>query len=84
MLYLNQLDHRHVPFYHNASGGGVPEDRRNVATSGCGLCSMCMTVDRLTCRELELTDCVKLAEESGANWFFGVDMSILGPVVAEQ
>lgn len=24
------------------------------------------------------------AEESGANWFFGVDMSILGPVVAEQ
>ena len=45
MRYLNQLDYRHVPFYHNASGGGVPEDRRNVATSGCGLCSMCMTVD---------------------------------------
>ena len=45
MLYVNQLEYRDIPYQHNMAHGGAPEDRRNVATSGCGLCSACMIVD---------------------------------------
>ena len=36
MYYVNQLGYPHVYYYHNAEGGGVREDRRNIGTSGCG------------------------------------------------
>lgn len=84
MLFLCQLDYRHIPYNHNAAHGGAPEDRRNVATSGCGLCSLCMIVDQLTTKTLELTDCVRLSEENGANHGFGTDLRILGPIVADM
>lgn len=84
MLYLNQNDYRHVPYRHNVSRGGVAPERQNVATSGCGLCSMCMVVDQLTVGQLPLEDCVTLAEQSGANWRVGCDMTILGPAAAAR
>ena len=84
MLYLNQLDYAHIPYNHNVAKGGVPEERRCVATSGCGLCSACMIVDHLTTSHLSLEECVKLAEENGANRKMGCDMRVLGPIVAER
>ena len=84
MLYLNQLDYRGVPYRHNIKNGGVPPERQNVATSGCGLCSVCMIVDQLTVYSLSVPDCAALAEASGANWRVGCDMTILGPAAARR
>lgn len=84
MLYLNQLEYPHIPYNHNIANGGVPEERRCVSTSGCGLCSVCMVIDQLTTESLSIGDCVALSESSGANLGVGTDMRILGPVVAEK
>ena len=84
MLYVNQLEYRDIPYQHNMAHGGAPEDRRNVATSGCGLCSACMIVDELTDKTLGLEECVRLSEQSGANLELGTSMSVLGPVIAEK
>ena len=84
MLYLNQLKYRHLKYNHNVKNGGVPEERRCVATSGCGLCSLCMIVDHLTTQTLGLEECVKLSENSGANHGLGTDLRILSPIIAEK
>ena len=84
MLYVNQLEYKDIPYQHNMGNGGAPEDRRNVATSGCGLCCACMVVDGLTDKKLEIADCVRLSEENGANLDVGTDMTVLGPIIAEK
>ena len=84
MLYLNQRDYSHIPYMHDTDRGGAPAERRNVGTSGCGLCCLCMLVEHLTGQILELTECVRLSEESGANFCAGCAMRILGPIVAER
>lgn len=84
MLYLNQNEYGHIPYMHGTDQGGAPVERRNVGTSGCGLCSLCMVVDHLTMKQLDLTECVRLSEKYGANHVLGTDMSILGPIVANM
>ena len=84
MKYLNQLEHRHIRYEHNVENGGVPEERRNVATSGCGLCCACMMVDILTDKELTIEECVELSVGCAANYKVGTSMRRLGPVVAEK
>ena len=84
MLYLNQLKYRHIPYNHNVKNGGVPEERRCVATSGCGICSLCMIVEHLTTDTLTIEECVKLSESSGANHGLGTDLEILAPIVAKK
>ena len=84
MLYMNQRDYRHIPYMHDLDHGGAPEERRNVATSGCGLCSMCMIVDHLTTKSLTLEECVRLSEENGANRKPGTSLRVLGPILAEM
>ena len=84
MLYLNQLDYRHIHYEHNVENGGVPQERRNVATSGCGLCSACMVVDHLTAHHLSLDECIRLSYSTGANRHVGTRMMLLGPAVAEK
>lgn len=85
MRYINQLQYRHVP-YRTHVKMDVPETEklRNVARSGCGLCSACMAVEQLTNYSLDVEDCVKLSEGCGANHGRGTDMEILGPVIAEH
>lgn len=83
MKFINQNDYPHVKYNHNVANGGVPEERRCVESSGCGLCAGIMMVDALTTMSLALEDCVKLSENSGANHGLGTDMNILGPVLAK-
>ena len=52
MKYVNQLAYRDTPYEHDQKRGGAPPDKRNVATSGCGICSLCMIVENLTDRRL--------------------------------
>lgn len=84
MLYLNQLDYRHIHYEHNIANGGVPQERRNVATSGCGLCSACMVVGNLTPVRPTVEEMVKLTLECGANERVGSRLRILGPAIAEK
>lgn len=84
MKFINQNDYPHVKYVHNVKNGGVPEWRQCVETSGCGLCAGIMMVDALTDKELALEECVKLAENSGANHGLGTDMNILGPVLSKK
>lgn len=84
MFYLNQREYSHIPYMHDLDHGGAAEKLRNLGTSGCGLCCACMVVEHLTGKTLELIQCIRLSEESGANHCPGCDMSILGPAVAEQ
>ena len=66
MLYLNQRKFYDVPYNHNVDFGGAPEERRNVGTSGCGICCMSMVVNHLTGKDFPVKDCVRLAESCGA------------------
>ena len=84
MLYLNQLDYRHIHYEHNIANGGVPQERRNVATSGCGVCSACMMVDQLTSTHLSIEECIRLVYQVGASRFVGTRMAILGPALADK
>ena len=84
MVYLNQKGYPHIHYMHGTSTGGVPKKYRNVGTSGCGLCSACMMVDRLTTQKLEIEEAVRLSEDNGANITAGTRMAILGPVLAEK
>jgi len=84
MLYINQNDYSHVPYQHNMANGGAPVERRNVGTSGCGLCSACMVVEHLTPHHLSVEECVRLSEDNGANLKPGTSMRVLGPVLAEK
>lgn len=84
MLYLNQLDYRHIHYEHNLDNGGVAPERRNVATSGCGLCCVCMVVAHLTGESLSVEDCVQMAVECGANRKIGTRMPLLGTAAAQR
>ena len=84
MLYLNQLEHAHVPYITNTKNDEVVDKVGNVARSGCGPCCLCMTVDALTTKTLPIEECIKLSEGCGANYGRGTDMSMLAPVVAER
>ena len=83
MLYLNQLDYPDIPYCHNMDHGGVPEERRKISTSGCGICSACMIVEHLTTKTLSIEECVELSYRSGANRQIGTRMEHLGPLVAQ-
>ena len=84
MLFICQNEYPHIRYQHNVANGGVPTERQCIATSGCGLCSVCMIVDHLTTKTLELEDAVKLSENNGANRGIGTNMKVLGPIVAEM
>ncbi len=84
MLYLNQLDYRHIHYEHNVSNGGVPPERRNIATSGCGICSACMMVEHLTMNHLSIDECIRINYAANANIHIGTRMAILGPALADK
>ena len=86
MKYINQLEYPHLPYPTKLKMESIPEEKKKttVRSSGCGLCCACMTVDLLTDRELGIEECVKIAEECGANHSVGTNMAILAPVIAEK
>jgi hypothetical protein len=84
MYYVNQLGYPHIEYIHNVENGGVHEHRRNIATSGCGLCSACMVVGNLTETKPTVEEMRDLVYESGANGRVGSRLRILGPAMAEK
>ena len=84
MYYINQLDYPHIRYEHDLDNGGAPEEKCTAAAAACGPCCLCMVVENMTFGHLELTDCLKLSADLGANRQRGTDLKILGPVVAEK
>ena len=86
MKYLNQLEYEHMPY---STDTGHPGSDFNVngtiKRAGCGLCAVCMVVDRL-CVEprFGLEECRELAVSVGANHGVGTDMKLLAPAAAER
>ncbi|MBQ3866715.1 MAG: hypothetical protein II776_07415, partial [Clostridia bacterium] len=72
------------PYEHDLKRGGAPPDKRNVATSGCGICSLCMIVENLTDRRLSVEEAIALSYACGANEGVGTTMRLLGPYAAEK
>lgn len=85
MQYWNQLKYEQMPYPTNVkdpdSDFAVHGDVRR---AGCGLCSICMVVDRLCLTPLSLEECRDLSVSVGANQEIGTDMKILAPAVAER
>lgn len=85
MLFINQNDYENMPYPTDAKN---PDSKNmlegTIASSGCGICSCCMMVDRLTLKTLTLEECRQMAIDCGANMDPGTDMEFLAPVVAEK
>lgn len=85
MLYINQNDYPHIPYPTNLDEPESPSCLEGtVASSGCGLCSLMMIVDRLTVSSLTLEDALRLSHESNADRKVGTNLKILGPVIAQK
>ncbi|MEE0515561.1 MAG: hypothetical protein UC961_07925 [Emergencia sp.] len=85
MLFINQNDYENMPYPTDAKNPDSENMLKGtIASSGCGLCSCCMMVDRLTLQTLTLEECRQMAIDCGANMDPGTDMEFLAPVVAEK
>ena len=85
MQFLCQYDYRHIPYETNVDNGGNPENKRTIASSGCGLCSICMAVELLTTQTLGVEECRDLSYQTGANRpHAGTNLDMLCPTVAER
>ena len=85
MKYVNQLEYAHIPYPTRVKQEEYAPNGLNtsVRQSGCGLCSVCMAIDIITDKTLDIEECVRISCECVANHSRGTDMNILGPVIAE-
>ena len=86
MKYICQLDYSHIPYPTRVKQEEYAPNglQSSVRSSGCGLCSVCMAIDYLTDKTLDIEDCVRISMECLANYGRGTDMNILGPVIAKK
>ena len=84
MKYLNQLEYETVPYPTDIKNPDSPMKDGSIKRAGCGLCCLCMMVDRLTVEELPLLECRDLAIEHKANMDPGTDLEVLSPVIAKK
>jgi len=82
MEYINQYDYPEMPYPHPE--GVYQKMEPTVATSGCGLCSLCIVVRTLTSHRPTIEDFLQYAEDSGANFGVGTSMRLLAPYIAEK
>lgn len=84
MHYLNQRDYPHIPYPYNAPEDDPTNTAATIYKCGCGICSMCMIVENMTMRRLDIRDCLDLALEVKATTPKGTYMRLLGPAAAEK
>lgn len=89
MKYINQLEYGHIP-YITRTQMETEEDRKKgetttVRSSGCGLCSAIMVLDRLFVNyDFTLEDAIQLSYDSGANVGRGTMYACFAPALAEK
>ncbi len=84
MKYLNQLEFSHIPYPTDLSTPGSSMQHASVKEAGCGLCSICMVIDRLTMKHYSLRQCAALSHKVQADLKVGTDMRRLGPAAAKK
>lgn len=84
MLFVNQNDYAHMKYPTHMELPDHPSHNNSVKDAGCGLCSACMMVDRLTTQVLPLEECRDMAMECKANHDSGTNMEVFAPVLAER
>ncbi len=84
MLYINKYDYDDIEYLTDMGNENREPEAETIASSGCGLCCLCMVVENMTMGHLAPLACRDLSYRYGANMEPGTDMSILGPIVAEK
>lgn len=88
MKYICQYDFPDIPYITRTTMDGEDYERgqrSTVKSSGCGLCSAIMVLDRLMPEyDFSVEDAVKLAYDSGANHRKGTDYKRFAPAFAEK
>ena len=88
MIYINQLNYPHLPYITRTEMDGEDYERgqrSTVRSSGCGLCSAIMVLDRLLPEyDFSIEDAVKLSYDCGANHRKGTDYKLFAPAFAEK
>ena len=78
MSYYNQYNYKTVPYPSQSRPSAT------IATSGCGVCSMCMVVEALTGKTVTPQTMAKYSIKVGARLNSGTDMHTLGKAAAER
>lgn len=85
MRYYNQLNYPDVPYITDTDHPGSEfEQNGTIKMAGCGLCALCMVVDRLCLEPFTLEECRDLSVSVGANYAPGTSLKILAPVIADK
>lgn len=89
MKYINQLEYPHIPYITRTKMETEEERKKgetnSVRSSGCGLCSAIMVLDRLLVNyEFTLEDAVQLSYASKANEKGGTMYERFAPAFAEK
>ena len=88
MRYVNQKQYPDIPYITKTGLEGAEREQgltTTVATSGCGLCSAIMVLDRLLpAYDFKLEDAVALSYELNANHNNGTDPALFFPVFAKK
>ena len=88
MKYVNQKKYPDWIYVTRAGmEGELKETGRTttISSSGCGLCSSVMVLDRLIPESrFELEDAIQLSYDAKANLSWGTDFEVLAPVLAEK
>lgn len=85
MKYLNQLEYPNMPYLTDTDHPDSEfSTSGTIRLAGCGLCSACMVVDRLTTESISLSECIELSVSTGANHGVGTDMKLLAPALARR
>lgn len=88
MKYLNQYDYAHIPYItrYEMEGEDYEKGRKTTASSsGCGLCSAIMVLDRLVPGvEFSVEEAVALSYACEANHRKGTDYARFAPAFAEK
>ena len=89
MKYVNQLEHEHIPYVTHVESENEKHrawgQKSTVKSSGCGLCSAIMVLDRLRpYKSLTLEEAVRLSYSVEANHKAGTDYKRFAPAFAER
>lgn len=84
MKYLCQYDYGDIPYPTDMAHKNELFNNATIKQTGCGICSICMLIDRLTLTEFTITECRDLSMEVGANLQPGTNMDILAPAVGKK
>lgn len=84
MKLCNQLEYAHIPYPTTLSAEEtLAQPYPSVSKAGCGICCVCMLLERLCDTELSVEEGVELSVQVGANRN-GTDMKRMGEAIVQR